>query len=67
MSAITKGMLIGGGIGLGAGVIVAAAFAANSDNGGFYLPFAIVPTVVGALLGAAIGAGFEAPPNPGSS
>lgn len=63
MSASTKGMLIGGGIGFGAGLLVALRFAADGDGGDVYLPFALVPAALGAVIGASIGARSELPPS----
>lgn len=63
MSATTNGLLIGGAIGFGAGLAVALAFAADSDGGGVYLPFALVPAALGAVIGASIGARSELPPS----
>lgn len=61
MSPITKGMLIGGGIGLGASALLSVMYI-DSTDGGNYLDvarIAAIGTAFGALVGAAIGAGFE--------
>lgn len=63
MSGTTKGMLIGGAIGFAAGLGVALAFAADSDGGEVYLPFALLPAALGAVIGASIGARSELPPS----
>ena len=61
MSPITKGMLIGGGIGGGATVLLSVLYihsTESSNYSGIGIPIAL-GTALGAIVGAAIGAGFE--------
>jgi hypothetical protein len=61
MSPITKGMLIGGGIGLGATALLSVLYIQSTQSGnysGIEIPIAL-GTTLGAIVGAAIGAGFE--------
>ncbi len=61
MSPITKGMLIGGGIGLGATTLLSVLYVQSTESSNlsdFGIPIAL-GTALGAIVGAAIGAGFE--------
>lgn len=61
MSPITKGMLIGGGIGLGATTLLSVLYVQSTESSnysGIGIPIAL-GTALGAIVGAAIGAGFE--------
>jgi len=61
MSPITKGMLIGGGIGGGATALFSVLYIQSTESSnysGIGIPIAL-GTALGAIIGAAIGAGFE--------
>jgi hypothetical protein len=61
MSPITKGMLIGGGIGLGATALFSVLYIQSTESSnysGIGIPI-VLGTALGAIVGAAIGAGFE--------
>lgn len=61
MSPTTKGMLIGGGIGLGTTTLLSVLYIQSTESRDYSsvgLPV-VLGTALGAIVGAAIGAGFE--------
>jgi len=64
MRPITKGIVIGGAIGLAVSTLALVLYKASTEPGsnGQAVPIVIGATAVGAIVGAAIGAGWEPRP-----
>jgi hypothetical protein len=61
MSPITKGMLVGGGIGGGTTALLSVLYIQSTESPNYSsmgVPV-LIGTALGAIIGAAIGAGFE--------
>lgn len=61
MSPTTKGLLIGGGVGLAASLLAVVLYVEGTDPGNYTGAGRVVlgATALGAVIGAAIGAGAE--------